>query len=59
MQGSSNCTGNLLDPPYSLDIQFLGRELDCRVSGMDSCIFNVLRDGVGDDLSLVANGIEL
>ena len=52
-------TGDLLDPANGLDIEFLRRELDGGVTGMNTGIFNVLRDSVGEDFAIVGDSVEL
>lgn len=51
---AGNRAGDLLDPADGLHVKLLRRELDRGVPGMDTGIFNVLRDGVGKDLPLSA-----
>ena len=50
---------DLPDPGRSYAIKFLGRELDCRISGMDPGKLDMLRDGETEDLPSVGNSIEL
>ena len=48
-----------LDASYCLDIELLRGELDGSVAGMDSCELHVFTDRIGDDASVVRNGVEL
>ena len=56
---AGNRAGDLLDPADGLHVKLLRRELDRGVPGMDTGIFNVLRDGVGKDLTIVGHRVEL
>ena len=58
-QGIGNLAGDLLDPPDRFHIELLRRELDGRITGMNAGIFDMFRDGIGQDLSFIGDGIEL
>lgn len=57
-KGFSNPAGVSLNLPDGLDIQLLRRKDNRRISTVDTSIFQMLTDGVVQDLTVVGNCIE-
>ena len=59
MQLLGNLLADALDASDCLTVKFLGRELDCGVTGMDSCKLDVLGNRIFHHFAILGNGIKL
>ena len=59
VEALAECTHGALDATHGLDVELLCREDEGRVTGVHTCVLDVLGDSVVDDASVLDDGVHL